>query len=78
MKFLLTILLFSFAVSTDKIYTIKFTQSQLQKHFNKLNAIEQLIKQSDMPYGKALFCINAIDSLKQDIYSQLPDSIKKK
>lgn len=77
MKFLLTILLFSLAVPTDT-YTIKFTGQQIQKHFNNLNTIEQLIKESNLSYKQVMFCVGAIDSLKSEIYNQLPDSIKKK
>ena len=76
MKLLLFISLF--AISTDTVYNVKFTASQLQKHFNKLNAIEELVKKSNLTYPQVMFCINSIDSLKLDIYSQLPDSIKKK
>lgn len=78
MKLLILLSFFGLAISRDNIYTIKFKAEDLQKHFSKLNAIEGFIKQSDMSYQKAIFCINAIDSLEIEIYSQLPDSIKKK
>ena len=84
MKKLLTIavsiLLLSFA--GEKYFTVKFSEAQLNKHWQKLNAIKNIAEESNLPHQTVKFITLSIDSLQMDIagqvQAQLKDTLKKK
>ena len=81
MKKLLTtaavIALLSFAA--DKFITVKFTESQINYHWNSLNQIKSLIDKSELPHNQVVYIVKSIDSLQHDIQlSAKIDSTSKK
>ena len=81
MKKLLTtaavIALLSFAA--DKFITVKFTESQINYHWNSLNQIKSLIDKSELPHNQVVYIVKSIDSLQHDIQlSEKIDSTIKK
>lgn len=59
------IILLSFA--SDKFITIKFTEAQINFHWQSLNQIKSLIDKSELPHNQVVFIVKSIDSLQHDI-----------
>ena len=57
--------LLSFTVT--KVVTVKFTEEQMNIHWQNLNNIKGIIDQSNLPHAQAKALIFAIDSLQTDI-----------
>jgi hypothetical protein len=57
--------LLSFTV--QKVVTIKFSEEQMNFHWQNLNNIKGVIDQSNLPHAQAKALIFAIDSLQTDI-----------
>ena len=70
--FLSVITLIGFSAFTaEKYFTLKYTEADLNKHFNKLSAIKQLVNNSNLPHQEVSFVITSIDSLQNDIIQQV-------
>lgn len=59
------VLLLSF--TAKKFVTVKFTEEQMNFHWQNLNNIKAVIDQSNLPHSQAKALIFAIDSLQADI-----------
>lgn len=71
------ITLVSFA--TQKFIVVKFKEEQINYHWQNLNAVKQVVSQSDLPHRQVVFIIASIDSLQKDIQSTaILDSTLKK
>lgn len=57
--------LLSFTVT--KVVTVRFTEEQMNFHWQNLNNIKGIIDQSNLPHAQAKALIFAIDSLQTDI-----------
>lgn len=57
--------LLSFTI--EKVVTIKFSEDQMNFHWQNLNNIKGVIDQSNLPHAQAKALIFAIDSLQNDI-----------
>jgi hypothetical protein len=67
------------AFTADKFITIKFTESQINYHWNSLNQIKSLIDKSELPHNQVVYITKSIDSLQHDIQlSAKIDSTSKK
>ena len=55
----------------EKYYTLKFTEAALNKHFQNLGTIKQLIEKSNLPHQEVVFVVNSIDSIQLDIVNQV-------
>lgn len=55
------------AFAADKFITVKFTEPQINYHWQNLEAIKQVADQSQLPHNQVKFIIGAIDSLQKDI-----------
>ncbi len=51
----------------QKVVTIKFSEEQMNFHWQNLNNIKGIIDQSNLPHAQAKALIFAIDSLQTDI-----------
>lgn len=60
--------LLSFTV--EKYVVVKFTEEQINYHWNNLNNVKQVVNNSNIPHQSALFIIQAVDSLQRDIQKQ--------
>lgn len=61
------ITILSFA--TQKFIVVKFKEEQINYHWQNLNAVKQVVSQSDLPHRQVVFIIASIDSLQKDIQS---------
>lgn len=61
------ITLVSFA--TQKFIVVKFKEEQINYHWQNLNAVKQVVSQSDLPHRQVVFIVASIDSLQKDIQS---------
>ena len=59
------VVLLSFTV--NKVVTVRFTEDQMNFHWQNLNNIKAVIDQSNLPHSQAKALIFAIDSLQADI-----------
>ncbi|MHA8083739.1 hypothetical protein ACST14_09980 [Aquirufa sp. A-Brett2-15D] len=59
--------LFLLSFSAKKFVTIKFSEEQMNFHWQNLNNIKAVIDQSNLPHSQAKALIFAIDSLQADI-----------
>jgi hypothetical protein len=55
----------------DKYFTLKFSEAALNKHFQNLGAIKQIIEKSNLPHQEVVFVASSIDSLQLDIVNQV-------
>lgn len=71
------ITLVSFA--TQKFIVVKFKEEQINYHWQNLNAVKQVVSQSDLPHRQVVFIVASIDSLQKDIQSTaILDSVSTK
>lgn len=67
------------AFAADKFVTIKFSEPQINYHWQNLEAIKQVADQSQLPHQQVKFIVSSIDSLQKDIArSAKIDSTSKK
>ena len=59
------------AFTADKVYTLKFSEEALNKHFNNLSAIKAVVEKSNLPHQEVVFVLNSIDSLQKSILEQV-------
>lgn len=83
-KTIIIILAFVFTsafIAKEKEFTIKFSESEINKHWQKLSAIKQIVQESNLPHQQVVFIEKSIDSLQMLIASQvqkqISDSTKK-
>ena len=69
--FLLLAILALTAFTADKVYTLKFSEEALNKHFNNLSAIKAVVEKSNLPHQEVVFVVNSIDSLQKSIVEQV-------
>ena len=68
-----------FSFVADKYVSLKFTETQINFHWQNLNQIKAIIDQSNLPHNQVQYIIKSIDSLQHDIQlSVKQDSINKK
>ena len=65
------ILLIMASFTAEKIFVLNFTESDLNKHFQKLSAVKQIVDNSNMSHQDALFITRTIDSLQLEMISQV-------
>ena len=67
------------AFSTEKVYIFRFTEPQINFHWQNLEAIKQIMDQSALPHNHVKQAVNAIDSLQKDMRMVLTiDTIRMK
>ena len=57
--------LLSFAA--DKFITVKFTEPQINYHWQNLENVKKVIDASSLPHNQVVYVIQSIDSLQKDI-----------
>ena len=75
------IIIMTISFTAEKIFVLKFSENDLNKHFQKLTAIKQIVDNSNMSHQDALFITRSIDSLQLEMISQVRaqlDNIPKK
>ncbi|MFM1856954.1 MAG: hypothetical protein RLZ05_14 [Bacteroidota bacterium] len=62
-----TILVGIFAFTSEKLYIFKFSEPQINYHWQNLEAIKQMMDQSALPHNQVKQAVGAIDSLQKDM-----------
>ena len=60
----------------ERTFSITFTESSLNKHWTKLNAIKQIVDGSNLPHQQAKFITATVDSLEMEIAAQVQSQVK--
>lgn len=69
--------LLSFTI--EKYVTVKFTEEQINYHWQNLNAIKNVVNQSALPHNQVVFILQSVDSLQKDIQTSAKiDSVQSK
>jgi hypothetical protein len=75
---IVVLMMFSFVVA-EKYAIVKFKEDQINFHWQNLNAVKQVVNQSDLPHRQVIFIVQSIDSLQKDIQLNITiDSLGKK
>ena len=75
------IIIMAISFTAEKIFILKFSENDLNKHFQKLTTIKQIVDNSNMSHQDALFITRSIDSLQLEMITQVRaqlDNIQKK
>ena len=59
------VLLMSFVA--EKFVVVKFKEDQVNYHWQNLNAVKQVVNQSDLPHRQVIYIVTSLDSLQKDI-----------
>ena len=65
LAFIAVLGLLSFTV--EKFITVKFTEEQINYHWQNLNAVKNVVNQSALPHNQVVFILQSVDSLQKDI-----------
>ena len=56
-----------FAFTSEKLYVFKFSEPQINYHWQNLEAIKLMMDQSALPHNQVKQAVGAIDSLQKDM-----------
>lgn len=59
------------AFAAEKTFTLKFSETDINKHYQKLSVIRQIVDNSNMSHQEVVYVTKAIDSLQSDILTQV-------
>jgi hypothetical protein len=59
------------AFTTEKLYVFKFSEPQINYHWQNLEAIKLMMDQSALPHNQVKQAVGAIDSLQKDMRAVL-------
>lgn len=55
------------AFTSEKVYVFKFSENQINYHWQNLEAIKLMMDQSALPHNQVKQAVGAIDSLQRDM-----------
>jgi hypothetical protein len=64
------------AFVAEKTFTIKFSESEINKHYQKLAIIKQIVDNSNLAHQDVVFISKSIDSLQAEILTQVKAQIE--
>lgn len=59
------------AFVAEKTYTLKFSENEINKHYQKLSIIKQIVDNSNLAHQDVVFVSKSIDSLQAEILTQV-------
>ena len=59
------------AFTAEKVFTFNFSETDINKHYQKLSVIRQIVDNSNLSHQEVIYVTKAIDSLQADIISQV-------
>jgi hypothetical protein len=59
------------AFAAEKTFTLKFSETDINKHYQKLSVIRQIVDNSNLSHQEVVYVTKAIDSLQSEILSQV-------
>lgn len=62
-------------IAKEKEFTIKFSETEINKHWQKLETIKKIVQESNLPHQQVLFIERSIDSLQLSIARQVKEQI---
>lgn len=67
------------AFTTEKFVSVKFTEAQINYHWNGINQVKQIVDQSSLPHNQVTYIIQTLDSLQKNIQlsAKIDSTIKK-
>ena len=76
------VLMIMISFTAEKVFTLKFSEADINKHYQKLSVIRQIVDNSNLSHQEVVYVTKAIDSLQADILTQVkaqlePAPIKK-
>jgi hypothetical protein len=63
------------AFTAEKVFTLKFSETEINKHYQKLSVIRQIVDNSNLSHQEVVYVTKAIDSLQADIVAQVKTQI---
>lgn len=59
------------AFAAEKTFTLKFSETDINKHYQKLSIIKQIVDNSNLAHQDVVFVSKSIDSLQSEILTQV-------
>ena len=59
------------AFAAEKTFTLKFSETDINKHYQKLSVIRQIVDNSNLSHQEVVYVTKAIDSLQTEILTQV-------
>ncbi len=59
------------AFVAEKTFTLKFSETDINKYYQKLSVIRQIVDNSNLSHQEVVYVTKAIDSLQADILTQV-------
>ncbi len=59
------------SLTAEKIYTLKFSEANLNLHYKNLSIIRDIASKSNLPHQEVLFITSSIDSLQKEMTTQV-------
>ena len=63
------------AFAAEKTFTLKFSETDLNKHYQKLSVIRQIVDNSNLSHQEVVYVTKAIDSLQAEILTQVKSQL---
>ena len=64
------------SLTTEKVYTLKFPEADLNLHYKNLSIIRDIASRSNLPHQEIFFINASIDSLQKEMYIQVKTQLK--
>ncbi len=59
------------AFAAERTFTLKFSETDINKHYQKLSVIRQIVDNSNLSHQEVVYVTKAIDSLQSEILTQV-------
>ena len=63
------------AFAAERTFTLKFSETDINKHYQKLSVIRQIIDNSNLSHQDVVYVTKTIDSLQSDILTQVKSQL---
>ena len=63
------------AFVAEKTFTLKFSETDINKHYQKLSVIRQIVDNSNLSHQEVVYVTKAIDSLQAEILTQVKSQL---
>ena len=63
------------AFAAEKTFTLKFSETDINKQYQKLSVIRQIVDNSNLSHQEVVYVTKAIDSLQAEILTQVKSQL---
>ena len=60
---------------SEKTFTLKFSETDINKHYQKLSVIRQIVDNSNLSHQEVVYVTKSIDSLQAEILTQVKSQL---